>query len=153
VIQVLLEDEKLANDSVINFILENGAAHKGDADRLYKMFKNDRKVEPVIKNMLGPVLGLAEKKESPGCQVADLILGGAYRQELTEHNIEPSDIEQSSFVGTPQQIDPHNVPIFRLPITSEILQSLNESLLIEEEERRKFAQQLLINSRSKMDQK
>jgi hypothetical protein len=46
VIQVLLEDEKLANDSVINFILKNGAAHKGDADRLYKLFKNDRKVEP-----------------------------------------------------------------------------------------------------------
>ena len=137
VVQAICDDEKLAKDSVVNFILENGAANKGDVGRLYKMFKNDRKVEPLIKNMLGPVLDHAEKKESPGCQVSDFVLGGAYRQELTEHNVEPSIIEQSSFAGE-LQITMHSTPIFRLPITRDILASLKESLLIEEDERRKF---------------
>jgi hypothetical protein len=72
-----------------------------------------------------------------GCQISDFILGGAYRQELTEHNAEPSNIEESSFVRTPQ-ITLHNTPIFRVPITREILESLKDSLLLEEEERRKF---------------
>jgi len=137
VLQAIRDDENLANNSVINFILEDGAAHKGDADRLYKMYKNDRKVEPAVKKMLGPVLGFAEKNKSPGCQVSDFILGGAYRQELTEHNAEPSNIKASSFVRTPQ-ITLHNTPIFRVPIIREILASLKESLLLEEEERRKF---------------
>jgi hypothetical protein len=151
VLQAICDDDDLANNSVVNFILENGAAHKGDADRLYKMFKTDRKVEPAIKKMLGPVLGLAEKKESPGCQVSDFILGGAYRQELTEHTVEPSIIEKSSFVRDPQ-ITHHSTPIFRVPITREILESLKESLLLEEEERRNFAQAVLKKSRAKTGQ-
>jgi len=97
VVEAIRED-----NSVINFILEDGAARKGDADRLYKMYRKDRKVEAAIKKMLGSALGFAKKRESPGCQVSDLILGGAYRQELTEHNVGPSNIEPTVAFATIQ---------------------------------------------------
>ncbi len=45
-------------------------------------------------------------KSSPGCQAADLMLGGAYRQELLEHGIAPSTIDKF-FFRFRRHPDPH----------------------------------------------
>jgi hypothetical protein len=139
-----------AKEDVINFVLENGAK-SGDAQRLYGLFKKDRRADPIMKQMLDPVLDFAEKEDSPGCQVADLMLYAAYRQELTEHGEAPSIIEESSFASADAPIRPNEIPTFRIPIGQEVLESLKEGLLMEEKARRQYAKQLLKNSRLRRD--
>ena len=91
---VVYEKGDDASNDTVDFVLEAGAKNQGDARRLFELFKTDRKADPVMKQMLGAELRLADKS-SPGCQAADLMLGGAYRQELLEHGIDASTIEES----------------------------------------------------------
>src|ERR1700733_2395447 len=53
-------------------------------ERSRKRVKTDPHADPAFRAMLGD-LEFADKKSSPGCQAADLMLGGAIRQERTEH--------------------------------------------------------------------
>lgn len=133
----------------VNFILESGGMKPGYGQQIYNRMKDDRIAEPALKAMLGPVLGFARKQDSPGCQAADLMLGGVYRQELTEHGTQHSIIEQSSFAGAIQRIEQNDVPSFRIPVSRDVLQSLRKSLFVEEGLRRDWADQQLIASRSK----
>jgi hypothetical protein len=96
------------------------------------------------------VLGFADKKQSPGCQAADLFLMGVIRQERKEHGLQPSDIERSSLADPTKPIDMNDIPTFRIPITKIILKGLRENLFIEEALRREWAQQLLVASRLRL---
>jgi hypothetical protein len=140
---IAYEKGESARDDVINFVLENGARHRGDAQRIYHLFKHDRRADPIMKKMLGPVMRVADKEDSPGCQAADLMLGAAYRQALLEHGHASSIIEDSSFASADGPIQPDEVPTFRIPIGREELESLKEGLLMEEDARRQHAQRIL----------
>lgn len=83
------------DDEVVSFVLESGGVKPGYIKDLYGRFKTDRHADPAIRGMLGPEVRFAKKSESPGCQAADLMLGGAIRQERTEHGVQPSRIERS----------------------------------------------------------
>jgi hypothetical protein len=84
-------------------------------------------------------------KDSPGAQAADFLSYCVYPAEILEHGQQPSIIEQSSCVAdTPliananpcspiQQTGPI---LFRIPITKEVLQSLNDVLFTSDAERR-----------------
>jgi hypothetical protein len=134
---------------VVNFVLENGGVKPGYARQIYGRFKNDPLADKDFAAMLGPVLGFADKKESPGCQAADLMLMGAIRQERTEHGVQPSDIERSSFADPKKPINMEDVATFRIPTTKEVLRSLRENMFVQEAARRDWAHQQLIASRSR----
>jgi hypothetical protein len=87
--------------------------------------------------MLGD-LDFADKKEAPGCQAADLMLGGAIRQERTEHGIKPSMIEQSSFADITQPVNSDDVATFRIPVTRVVLESLRKDMFVEADIRREW---------------
>jgi hypothetical protein len=89
--------------------------------------------------MLGE-LHFADKRKSPGCQAADLMLGGAIRQERTEHGVRPSLIEHSSLADTAQPVDAEDVPTFRIPVTRTVLESLRENMFAEADIRREWWQ-------------
>jgi hypothetical protein len=136
-----------AGQDIVNFIIESGPAN-GYAQQLYHKFKNDPMADPVFRQMLGPVIGFAAKKESPGCQVVDLMLGGEIRQERLEHGIKPSLIENSSWAGVTRPIEQTDIPTYRIPVTKGILESLRKDMFVEEDMRREFARELLAKSRS-----
>jgi len=98
---------------------------------LYGRFKKDHLANKELIGMLGPVIGFAGKKESAGCQAADLLLMGAIRQERTEHGAEPSDISKSSFADVTQPIDMEDVATFRIPTTPDVLVSLRENMFVD----------------------
>ena len=129
------------NDDVqgetVNFVLEKGGTKPDYARQLFEQFKADPLVDPLLKGMLGD-LDFADKKQSPGCQAADLMLGGAIRQERTEHGIKPNLIEQSSFADATQPVDAEDVATFRVPVTRVILRSLRESMFVEADIRREW---------------
>jgi hypothetical protein len=87
--------------------------------------------------MLGN-LGFADKKKTPGCQAADLMLGGTIRQERTEHGKKPSVIEQSSFADVTQRVSDEDVPTYRIPMARMVLEALRENMFAEAEIRRQW---------------
>jgi len=126
------------DDEVVSFVLERGGVKAGYIKDLYGRFKTDRHADPALRGILGPKVGFAKKDESPGCQAADLMLGGAIRQERTEHAAQPSQIEQSSFADISKPIDAEDVPTFRIPVGQRVLESLRENMFVEEAERREW---------------
>lgn len=144
------EFEGNTRKEVINFILENGGVKPGYAQQIYRRFTQNSMSDKDFISLLGPVLGFADKKQSPGCQAADLFLMGVIRQERKEHGLQPSDIERSSLADPTKPIDMNDIPTFRIPITKIILKGLRENLFIEEALRREWAQQLLVASRLRL---
>jgi hypothetical protein len=119
-----------------------------EAHHLYYMLKHDSHSDPIMKEMLGPVLGVARKERSPGCQVAGLLLDGAYRQAKMEHGKTPSrPIEKSAFARPDIPINRNEIPIFRLPLGREVLESLRAGLFMEAEAWRKFSREALEQGR------
>jgi hypothetical protein len=138
----------VAKNEKLNFILEDGANNRGDAQQLYGLFKKDRRADPIMRNLLGPVLDFRGKKESPGCQAADLKLGGAMLQTKMEHAKTPErPIEDTDLASADAPLIPNKAPSFRLPITREVLESLKNQLFMEAEARRKFPEVALTQSR------
>ena len=129
------EREEKAKADTINFVMENGP-FSGYATDLYKRFKKDRRVDQLYQSMLGPVIGFADKDDSAGCQVADLMLYAAYGLEIQDHGHEPSDIAHSSWADASAPYPTDEIPSFRLPLTQKILGELRTELLAEEEARR-----------------
>jgi hypothetical protein len=66
------------------------------------------------------------------------MLGGAIRQERTEHGMKPSLIEHSSFADITQPVDAEDVPTFRIPVTRTVLESLRENMFVEADIRREW---------------
>jgi hypothetical protein len=119
-----------------------------EAHHLYYMLKHDSHCDPIMKEMLGPGLGVAGKASSPGCQVAGLLLDGAYRQAKMEHGKTPSlPIEKSAFARTDIPVNPNEIPIFRLPLGREVLESLQAGLFMEARAWRKFSREALEQGR------
>jgi hypothetical protein len=131
----------------VDLIIENGGIKPEYARQLYGRFKNDRFGDKDVIEMLGPVIGFAEKKDAPGCQAADLMLLGAIRQERTEHGESHSDIMASSFANDTQPVNMQDVPTFRIPTNAEVLLSLRENMFAEEALRRAWAHAALASSR------
>jgi hypothetical protein len=124
-------------DEVVHFVLEKGGTKPDYARQLFQQFKTDPLADPMLRGMLGNFC-FAGKKESPGCQAADLMLGGAIRQERTEHGMKPSLIEQSSFADVTQPVNDEDVATYRIPVTSVVLESLREHMFAEAEIRRQW---------------
>lgn len=122
---------------IVNFVLEKGGTKPNYVRELFQRFKTDPLADPAFRAMLGD-LDFADKKASPGCQAADLMLGGAIRQERTEHRAAPSLIEQSSFADVTQPIVEEDVATFRIPVTRTVLQSLRDNMFVEAELRRQW---------------
>ena len=124
------------NDDVqneaVNFVVEKGGTKPDYARQLFQRLKTDRLADPMLRGMLGG-LDFANKKKSPGCQAADLMLGGAIRQERTEHGMKPSLIEHSSFADVTQPVSNEDVVTYRIPVTRTILESLRENMFAEAE--------------------
>jgi hypothetical protein len=87
--------------------------------------------------MLGN-LSLVDKKKSPGCQAADLILGGAIRQERIEHGMKPSLIEHSSIADPNRPVSEEDVATYRIPVTRTVLESLRNNMFAEAKIRRQW---------------
>ena len=124
----------LAQETTINFVLEDGHKNVGDARRLFDLFKTDALLE--WKQFVGTFD--VSKKDSPGAQAADFLSYCVYRAELLEHECQPSAIERSSYVADtpliansyPCQPVPQTGPmLFRIPISQEVLLSLKDDLL------------------------
>jgi uncharacterized protein DUF3800 len=135
IIAYQLNDE--VQDEVVHFVLEKGGTKPDYARQLFQRFKTDPLADPMLRGMLGN-LGFEDKKKSPGCQAADLILGGAIRQERTEHGMKPSLIEQSSFADVTQPVSDEDVATYRIPVTRVVLESLRENMFGEAEIRRQW---------------
>jgi hypothetical protein len=119
-----------------------------DARRLYDILQHDSHSDPIMTEMLGPVIGLAGKESSPGCQVAGLLLDGAYRQAKMEHGKTPSlPIEKSAFARPDIPVNRNEIPIFRLPLGREVLESLRAGLFMDAEASRKFSREALEQGR------
>ena len=123
-------------DEVVHFVLEKGGTKPDYAQQLFQRFRTDPLADPILKGMLGN-LDFADKK-SPGCQAADLMLGGAIRQERTEHGMKPSLIEQSSFADVTQPVSDEDVATYRIPVTHVVLESLRGNMFAEAEIRRQW---------------
>jgi hypothetical protein len=106
-----------------------------------------RRADPIMKEMLGPALRELDKM-SPGCQAADLMLCAAYHQAKAEHGEVPErPIEDSDFARADAPITSDEIPTFRLPIGRQVFESLKTELFMEAEARRKFAHEVLRQSR------
>lgn len=122
-----------ADATTINFVLEDGHRHIGDARRLFDLYKTG--VLPEWQQLVGSMD--VSMKDSPGAQAADFLAYTVYRAEIREHGHAPSVIENSSYVAdtlltvqtAPHQAIPQNGPaVFRIPIGRETLQSLRDDL-------------------------
>jgi hypothetical protein len=136
---VSLQLNEHVENEVVNFVLEKGGTKPDYARQLFQRFKSDPLADPILRTMLGE-LHFADKRKSPGCQAADLMLGGAIRQERTEHGVRPSLIEHSSLADTAQPVDAEDVPTFRIPVTRTVLESLRENMFAEADIRREWWQ-------------
>jgi hypothetical protein len=134
---VTLQLSENVEGEVVNFVLEKGGTKPNYARELFQRFKTDPQADPAFRAMLGE-LEFADKKSSPGCQAADLMLGSAIRQERTEHGIAPSLIEQSSFADVTKPIVEEDVATFRIPVTRTVLESLRDSMFVEAGIRRQW---------------
>jgi len=134
---VSLQLNEKVEGEVVNFVLEKGGTKPNYARELFRRFKTDPLADPAQRGMMGE-LDFADKKKSPGCQAADLMLGGAIRQERTEHGIRPSLIEQSSFADVTQPIVEEDVATFRIPVTRAVLESLRDNMFVEADIRRQW---------------
>ncbi|SIT49080.1 hypothetical protein BN2475_1250017 [Paraburkholderia ribeironis] len=122
-----------ADATIINFVLEDGHRHIGDARRLFDLYKTA--VSPEWRQLVGSMD--VSTKGSSGAQAADFLAYTVYRTEILEHSHAPSVIEHSSHVAdtlltartTPHQATQQTGPaVFRIPIGREILQSLKDDL-------------------------
>lgn len=129
-------NEEVQNE-VVDFVLEKGGTKPGYARQLFQRFKTDPLADPMLRAMLGD-LRFADKRDAPGCQAADLMLGGAIRQERAEHGREPSLIEHSSFADVTKPLDAEDLATYRVPVTREVLESLRGNLFAEAEIRRQW---------------
>lgn len=129
----LAQQTELAEQTTINFLLEQGHRNFGDARRLFDLFKAD--ALPEWQHFVGTMD--VSTKDSPGAQAADFLAYTVYRAEGLEHGQEASVIEQSSYVADtpfiantyPREPVPQNGPmLFRIPISREILKSLKDDL-------------------------
>ena len=134
---VSLHLNKNVRDERVNFVLEKGGTKPDYARQLFQRFKTDPLADPMFRAMLGD-LEFADKKKSPGCQAADLMVGGAVRHERTEHGMKPSLIEHSSFADVTKPVDPEDVPTFRIPVTRTVLGSLRRNMFVEADIRREW---------------
>jgi hypothetical protein len=135
IIAYQLNDE--VQDDVVNFVLEKGGTKPDYARQLFRRFRTDPLADPMLRGMLGN-FGFGNKNNSPGCQAADLVLGGAIRQERTEHGMKPSFIEQSSFAVVTQRVSDEDVATYRIPVTRVVLESLRHNMFAEAEIRRQW---------------
>jgi Protein of unknown function (DUF3800) len=129
-------DEEVQNE-VVDFVLETGGTKPDYARQLFKRFKTDPLADPALRSMLGNI-DFADKRNSPGCQAADLMLGGAIRQERLEHGKEPTLIDHSSFADVTKPVDAEDIATYRIPVTREILRSLRDRMFVEAELRRQW---------------
>jgi Protein of unknown function (DUF3800) len=134
---VALQLNENIDGEIVNFVLEKGGTKPNYARELFQRFKTDPQADPAFRAMLGD-LDFADKKASPGCQAADLMLGGAIRQERTEHGAAPSLIEQSSFADVTQPIVEEDVATFRIPVTRAVLEALRDSMFAEADIKRQL---------------
>jgi hypothetical protein len=125
----LAGETQQAQETTINFVLEDGHRNVGDARRLFNLFKADGL--PEWQHLVGTFD--VSKKNSPGAQAADFLAYCVYRAELLEHGTAPSAIEKSSYVADtplvantyPRQPVPQSGPmLFRIPVSQEVLRSL-----------------------------
>jgi hypothetical protein len=131
----------------LDFVLDE-TGRIPEARHLYDILKHDSHSDPIMKEMLGPVLGVARKESSSGCQVAGLLVDGAYRQAKMEHGRTSSlPIEKSAFARPDIPVNRNEIPIFRLPLGREVLESLRPSLFMEAEAWRKFSREALEQGR------
>jgi hypothetical protein len=135
----LAQQTALAENTTINFVLENGHPNVGDARRLFELYKTD--ALPEWQHFVGTMD--VSTKENAGAQAADFLAYTVYRAESLEHGIEASVIEKSSYVADtpliantyPRQPVPQKGPmLFRIPISREVLQSLKDDLFAIEAE-------------------
>ena len=137
----LAGEAQRAQETTINFVLEDGHRNVGDARRLFDLFKAD--ALPEWQHFVGAFD--VSKKDSPGAQAADFLAYCVYRAELLEHGAPPSAIEKSSYVADtpmvantyPRQPLPQSGPmLFRIPISQEVLRSLKDGMFTVDAERR-----------------
>jgi hypothetical protein len=123
----------LANETAINFVLEDGHANAGDVRRLFDLYKSD--ILPEWAHWVGKLD--ISREHSPGLQAADFLAYTVYRAELLEHEDAPTAIENSSYVARaelilignmyPRPTVPQRGPLlYRIPTTREVLQSLRD---------------------------
>jgi hypothetical protein len=130
----------------LDFVLE-GRGKIADARYLYHMLQHNHS-GPIMKEMLGSSLGVTRKERSPGCQVAGLLLDGAYRQAKMEHGKTLSlPIEKSAFARSDIPVNRNEIPIFRLPLGREVLESLRTGMFMEAEAWHKFSREALEQGR------
>jgi hypothetical protein len=145
----LANQDALAQETTINFVLEQGHKNAGDARRLFDIYKAD--ALPEWKHFVGTLD--VTTKDNPGAQAADFLAYAVYRAEIAEHGDAPSAIEKSSYVADTPLI-PNVYPrpgmtlagtgpvtqkgpvLYRIPISREVLQSLKDDLFAIEAERR-----------------
>lgn len=122
-----------ADATTINFVLEDGHRHIGDARRLFDLYKTG--VLPESQQLVGSMD--VSTKASSGAQAADFLAHTVYLAEIREHGHAPSVIEKSSYVAdtlltahtAPHQTMQQEGPaVFRIPIGRETLQSLRDDL-------------------------
>ena len=131
---VICEGREEARQAQINVVLESGGPNPGGIVSIFNELKSI--MSPEWDALIG-TLAFAEKKKCPGVQVADLLIYGAYRQEIQEHGKTSTVLEQSSLI-VHQIPDGPDIPSFRIPISRKILTSLKDELLLREEERKKY---------------
>jgi hypothetical protein len=129
-------NDEVENEEV-NFILEKGGTKENYARQLFQRFHSDPLADPILRGMLGE-LSLVDKKKSPGCQAADLLLGGVIRQERIEHGMKLSVIERSSIADSNQPVIEDDVATYRIPVTPAVLESLRNNMFAEAEMRRRW---------------
>lgn len=131
---VIRENREEARRAQINVVLESGVPNPGGIVGIF----NELKLIMMLEwNTLIGTLEFAEKKICSGVQIADLLIYGAYRQEIQEHGKTPTALEQSSLIAT-QIPESSDIPSFRIPISREILKNLKNDLLLREEERKRL---------------
>jgi hypothetical protein len=140
---VIRANKEEARQAQIDVVLESGGPNPGGVVGIFNELKSI--ILPGWDKLIGTV-EFAKKKTCPGVQVADLLIYGAYRQEIQEHGKTPTALEHSSLIAN-QIPESSDIPSFRIPITREILESLKGGLLLREEERKRFWE----NSRTNND--
>jgi hypothetical protein len=127
-------DEEKRDDLTVNMVLEDGAQNSGDAERIFKLFK----AHAPLARMAGTI-SFGKKKEFAGLQAADGAASGVFRLEklpIDEPYYWPHDTWNEP-VKTGRARVGGRVPIYRVEATPSILRELRDSIIAQDEERRR----------------
>jgi hypothetical protein len=139
----VIKNSLLAKDITINFLLEDGHEHFGDALRIFNETKKDGPQE--IASMLGTLIP-GEKRRFPGLQTADSLATEAYKYEPV--NPPRRDLLPDETLSSIRKKNPRRTPTFFFDCDQHVLRELKDNILYLTERRRQFWEQRTQSTKS-----